>query len=78
MARKKGSRNTQSSRMPTNIYCWMDILKSAEDIQAFLKRGNERQLYEIRAVLKYAKMNYDEWYEEVDGDKLKKLFKKEK
>ena len=75
MARKKGSKNKQSRRLPNNLCCWMDVLKYPNHVDSFVKRGDARQKSEIKAVLKYCRLHDPEWYEEVNGDKILKQIK---
>lgn len=70
--RKKGGKNVAQ---PTNISCWIVTLKKPDEIDAFIKRGNDRQKADIVAVLKWLKIYDEELYDEVNGKEIMRRMK---
>ena len=65
--KKKKQRAGFLGHLPTNLNYWINVLRSPENVEAFIKRGDIRQKEEIRAVFKYCKVYEQDIFEELNG-----------
>lgn len=59
-------------KLPSNYYYWLFVLANKDNMEAFLSRGDERQLKSLRSVLKCLKKQNNDKYIELNGEELTK------
>jgi len=59
-------------KQPSNYDYWLFVLANEKDVEAFLARGNERQIKSLRSVLLCLKNQNNEKYLKLNGEEISK------